>query len=367
MNKNIVIIGGAVVVLAVIVFLVIANMTPTPAIIPVSGVPNGTTTAIPTTPPSTTLPSVAGAPVAVTGATVAPTATTAVVTGSVNPNGAITSYWYEYGPSSTFGQKTSTEIVGSGFVAIPTPGYITGLLPNTTYYFRLMAQNQFGLSTGIQRSVTTTASSPAPVGGVPQAHSLAATTITNTTANLGGSVNPNQAATQYWFEYGKTNALGNVTNFVSVGSGNSTLTTSAAITGIDAGTTYYYRINAQNQFGTVNGAIMTFKTSGSLAVAAPVVTTQLVRLVATTTATLVGTVNPSHAQTSFWFEYSTDAQFGSTALHATPKKSVGAGTDTTSVQTPITKISPNTTYYVRIVAQNTGGTTRGVTQTFITT
>ncbi|MCX6713360.1 MAG: hypothetical protein NTY66_04100, partial [Candidatus Vogelbacteria bacterium] len=37
----------------------------------------------------------AGAPVATTNSTVATTDTTVVLTGSVNPNGAVTNYWYD--------------------------------------------------------------------------------------------------------------------------------------------------------------------------------------------------------------------------------------------------------------------------------
>src|SRR3989344_3550377 len=63
---------------------------------------------------------------------------TVVVKGRFNPNGAATTYWFEYGKTSALGTKTSKYSIGSGFVKIYTPAYITGLEANTTYYFRLM-------------------------------------------------------------------------------------------------------------------------------------------------------------------------------------------------------------------------------------
>src|SRR3989338_422066 len=76
-----------------------------------------------------------GTPLVVTNATVAHTDTTAVVVGTVNPNGAFTQYWYEYGTSANFGSKISNQLIGSGYTATPAPGYITGLTKDTTYYF----------------------------------------------------------------------------------------------------------------------------------------------------------------------------------------------------------------------------------------
>lgn len=307
-----------------------------------------------------------GVPVATTNATVAPTDTTAVVTGTVIPKGALTTYWYEYGTTQSLGKKTADQMVGSGYVSIPSPGYITGLTKNTTYYFRLVAENQYGRATGAQNTVKTTEGTPAPVGGVPTSKTLAANGITRTAANLSGEVNPKQASTQYWFEYGKNAALGNTTAFVSVGDGSAVISASAAVTNLDPATTYYYRLNAQNQFGTVNGTILTFKTPGPPVTAVPVVTTQVATLVTGTSATLRGTVHPYGTPTKYWFEYGTDAQFGTGSTKTTPEKQAGSGSLTVSIDAKVSSLLPGTTYYYRTVAQNAGGTVRGTSESFTT-
>ncbi len=328
--------------------------------------PSGTDTEVNT---PTDVERAVAAPDATTNATVAPTDTTVVVTGTVNPQGAITTYWYEYGTTPSYGQKTVAQVVGSGYVAIKTPGYITGLTKGTKYYFRLVAENRIGIDRGSQNTVTTTTNNPAPVvGGVPTAKTLSTASITRTSATVSGEVNPNKAATQYWFEYGTNSNLGNTTSFISVGDGATSINASAALGNLAAGTTYHYRVNAQNQFGTVNGAILTFKTSAPAAnsATAPSATTRSASDVEATTATLRGSVDANAAATMYWFEYSTDSLLGSVLLKTTPQQSAGFGNNNVNVEADVTGLTSNTTYYARIVAQNSQGTVRGEKVTFKT-
>lgn len=160
------------------------------------------------------------------------------------------------------GSKTSNQTIGSGFVAIQAPGYITNLVKNTTYYFRLVAENQYGKVVGSQYSFKTTEGTPAPVGNAPTTKTVSASGVSRTTSNLNGEVNPNKASTQYWFEYGKTTELGNTSSFESSGDGNAKISVSISLSNLQPLTTYYFRLNAQNQFGTINGSILSFKTLG---------------------------------------------------------------------------------------------------------
>lgn len=264
MNKTTSIVGGLIIiVLAVAAYMFVypsmnpalTNATSTPV-----AVSNTEGEAVPTVPAPEAEDIAGAAPDAATNSSVASTDTTSVVTGTVNPNGATTDYWYEYGIGTSLGKQSPTQTVGSGRVAILAPGYITGLTKSTTYYYRLVAQNQYGKSTGKTLTLRTSSSSVAPVGTVPTAKTFPADTITKTGASLHGEVNPNKGMTQYWFEYGRTNRLGNTTAFVSVGNGENSIVANAMPT-LSPNTTYYFRINAQNEYGTVNGSILSFKTS----------------------------------------------------------------------------------------------------------
>ncbi len=288
-----------------------------------------------------------------------PSDTTVVVSGTITPNGPSTSYWYEFGTVATFGSKTPTQIIGSGFREIPAPLYITGLTKDTAYYYRLVASNEVGTTAGETRTFHTTVGTPAPVGSVPTLKTLAASGVSRTSANLSGEVTPNKSATQYWFEFGPTQSLGSVSSLQSIGDGSVKVPASFALTNLSPGTSYYFRINAQNQFGTVNGGILNFKTSGAPIATIAVITTQVASSVGTTTATLRGTVNPYSTPTTYWFEYGTNANFDSSTTNSTSQKSAGAGATTVGIETNISSLKANTTYYYRIVAQNAAGTVRG--------
>lgn len=306
------------------------------------------------------------APVAVTSTKAFPTETTVVVSGNVTPNGAFTNYWYEFGKTASLGSKTPSQTVGSGYTSIQAPAYITGLSKDTTYFFRLVASNQSGTVTGSQYTFETTHGVQPPIGSAPGVKTVAANGISRTTANLNGEVTPNKAITQHWFEYGKTPNLGNTTALVSIGDGNTKLPASISLSSLDPATTYYFRLNAQNQFGTVNGAILNFKTAGPPAPTAPTATTGSATKISTLTATLRGTINPGGAETTYWFEYSTNNQFSLALLTSTTQATVDAGTNAVSVSTDISDLTRSTTYYFRIVAKNNLGTVRGDRQTFET-
>jgi hypothetical protein len=329
-----------------------------------------TATTTPTTQNTNTNPPVtqnqSGLPVVVTSTTVVPSDTTAVVTGNINPMGAFTTYWYEYGTTASLGNKTVTQSLGSGFTAIQAPHFITNLAKDTTYFFKLVAENQYGRVSGNQYSFKTTTGTPAPLGNAPTTKTLAATGISRTTANINGEVTPNQNPTQYWFEYGKTTQLGSISVFSGAGDGTTKTTVSISLSDLEPATTYYFRLNAQNRLGTVNGSILNFKTAGPAAATAPKVVSQNATAINDSNATLHGTVSPNGAETTYWFEYSTDSLLGSVLLTTTPEVTLDSNTATTAVKADVTGLDSQTTYYSRLVARNSQGTVRGDKITFKT-
>lgn len=70
--------------------------------------------------------------------------TTAAVVGTVIPGDASTTYWFEYGTTLAFGSKAQASASQATNAEIGTSGNITGLAPNTQYYFRAGAKNAYG-------------------------------------------------------------------------------------------------------------------------------------------------------------------------------------------------------------------------------
>jgi hypothetical protein len=81
-----------------------------------------------------------------------------------------------------------------------------------------------------------------------------------TTVELDGTVNPHGMETTCYFQYGTTTAYGAQTPTAVVGSGTTGVKVSQAISGLQGGTTYHYRIVATSSGGTSDGVDRTFIT-----------------------------------------------------------------------------------------------------------
>jgi phosphodiesterase/alkaline phosphatase D-like protein len=281
----------------------------------------------------------------------------ATLNGNVNPNGASTTAWFEWGTSSTLSAYTSTtsQSLGSGSSGVAVNALLSGLTANTTYYYRAAGQNGAGTQKGVILSFTTGAN-------LPTVTTSAAGSITTNSATLNGSVNPNGAATTAWFEWGTSSTLATFasTSSQSIGSGTSAVAVNAGLTGLAANTTYYYRAVGQNSAGTQRDGILSF-TTGALA---PTVSTTAASSVAMSGATLNGSVNPNGASTTAWFEWGTSSTLST--FTSTTSQSVGSGTSPVGVSQALTGLATNTTYYYRAAAQNAGGMQKDVILSFTT-
>ncbi len=77
---------------------------------------------------------------------------------------------------------------------------------------------------------------------------------------LKATVHPQGQPTDYFFEYGITTAYGSQTAQASAGSWDSAKPVTAAVTGLQASTTYHFRVVATNQGGTTRGPDRSFTT-----------------------------------------------------------------------------------------------------------
>ena len=108
-----------------------------------------TATTGPTGPTATSTP-----PTVVTGSPSQVGQSSAVLNGTVNPNGKATTYYFQYGTSSAYGVQTTPANAGSGSGNVGVHATITGLTPGATYHYRLVAQNAGGTSDGADQTVT---------------------------------------------------------------------------------------------------------------------------------------------------------------------------------------------------------------------
>ena len=291
----------------------------------------------------------ATAPTASTGPVTSVAPTTASLSGSVNPNGAATTWYVEYGTSTTYGTKTSSTSAGSGTSTQAVSATLTSLKPGTTYHYRFVATSTLGTDQGAD-GLLTTSSAPAAVTG-------SASDITPTSATLNGTVDPSGRPTTWNFEYGTSTSYGKKTPVKSAGSGAGATAVSAPVTGLTTGRTYHFRLVATNDAGTSRGSDQTLVAS-----AAPTLTAKPASSVRDTTATLNGSVKPNGQATTVYYEYGTTTSYGT----KTPVKSAGTGTGTKSVPAAVTGLTGGATYHFRLVATNATGTTTGLDQTFTT-
>jgi hypothetical protein len=291
----------------------------------------------------------AAAPTATTGPATAIGATTATVTGTVVPAGQATSWYIQYGTSTSYGSQTAKANAGSGTATVNITSDLADLKAGATYHYRVVATNSTGTARGSD-AVFTTLTPPGAATG-------AATGIGTTTATLNGTVDPNSRDTTFYFEYGTSSSYGTKTAVKSAGSGASPQNEAVAISKLQVGKTYHFRIVAKSDAGTSTGSDATFTTSS-----APVAVTADATPVAVTTATLRGQVTPNGLSTTWWFEYGTSVSYGlKTASH-----SAGSGTTARAVSSAISKLAAGRSYHFRLVAQNSSGRVYGLDRLFTT-
>jgi hypothetical protein len=296
-------------------------------------------------------------PTATTGGSSNVTTTSAILAGSVNPNGLETHYYIEWGreaskPDEGFAPTPYPgEDVGAGNETINRSVTATGLKPGTLYYYRIVAQSPTGTSEGGLASFTTVAEPP-------EATTTGASEIEPLHAQLNGSVNPKGTYTTYYFKYGKTISYGSKTEPEgNAGSGQGSVGVSATVA-LEPGTVYHYRLVAHNSGGTVEGGDQEFKTPGPVEAV-----TSAASGVTEEQATLNGTVNPRGYDAKYYFEYGPNASYGSKTK---PEGEAGSGTSAVPASAPIMGLEPGMTYHYRLVASSGGVTSYGSDQTFRT-
>jgi len=209
-------------------------------------------------------------------------------------------------------------------------------------------------ATGVIAGVAAAASSPAVVTG-------GTSKVTESTAALHGTVDPNGSSTTYYFQWGLTTGYGVNGKPQSAGAGTKTISVQQTATGLIPGTPYHYRLVATNQFGTTVGNDRAFTTAGH---PPPGVATGPATQVNATGSTLTGVVNPEGAATSWMFQYGSTSAYG----EQTAPQGLPAGSTTQNVAWSLQGLlAPGTIYHYRLVASHASGPpSTGLDGTFMT-
>jgi hypothetical protein len=189
----------------------------------------------------------ASSPALSTGTASSITTSSAIVHGSVNPDGASTTYQFQYGLTNSYGLSTSLHSAGSGTKSIAVTATTAHLIPGTRYHYRIVASNKFGVTSGSDRTFKTSGNPP------PDAATGPVSSLGTTVATLTGIVNPQGEATIYAFQYGLTTAYGVQTFAGSVPAGHAPIAIAQQLQGLAPGTAFHFRIIALH-----NGSIVQF-------------------------------------------------------------------------------------------------------------
>jgi hypothetical protein len=302
----------------------------------------------------------------------APTATTqpatnisttvVTVNGFVNANDLSTTLTFEYGSTTSYGstiKASQSPVTGNSLTGVSAD--IPDLTPLTTYHFRVKAENSLGTDFGDDVTFTTMGLQ------APIVTTLTATDISTTAATINGTVNANDLATTVTFEYGTSTSYGTAdTAYQSPATGDSISNVSYMIADLTPGTTYHFRVRAENSHGTVYGSDVEFTTSASSS-KAPEVQTLAATNISATGATLNGTVNAKGLNTTVKFTYTIAGGHGRyTSGSVTAVQSPVAGDSIIHVSANACCFNSGTTHNFRVWATNAYGTVSGSALSFKT-
>lgn len=164
---------------------------------------------------------------------VSPSRTSAIFNPNVSydTNASFRSYSIRYGTSTSYG-STSTSTT------------ISGLTPNTTYYYSMTVTDNWGRTSAAKTgSFKTTGNNPTI-----NSHGVKIYAQTSTEMQYSASYDTNDSLSSYKWEYGTSTSYG------------SSVTGTNTISGLSANTTYYYKLTVTGIQGRSSTATGSFKT-----------------------------------------------------------------------------------------------------------
>jgi hypothetical protein len=282
--------------------------------------------------------------------------------GEVNPEGVPgTEALFEYGRTPNLGEKTAVEKIG----ASEPVHAVVSVRPNETYYYQLAGFDSNVLPpeapfASEQASLTTQTVAPHVVG----APSVVA--VRPFSAVLFGELNPENAGTEYFFEYaqGKQALAACTTGAGCPGVQSTQLNTSAVygkigakteIAGLVPDTIYSYRLFAEDESRIHHGerfhAIGPEASFTTEPTPLPSAQTGAYSTVTSTSAVISGAVNPDGAPSGYAFELGV-YHGASTQYTLVYSAAAGSGDAPVEESLPVTGLQPGTTYAYRVAVSS---------------
>ena len=287
-------------------------------------------------------------PLVMTGSALAVTQSLAALAGSVDPNGGLVEECrFEYGPSTSYGSSVAcAPAPGSGTGAVAVSGSVSGLAPNTSYHFRVVAVNAGGTSYGSDVVFKTLPDAPTVTS------EAASFPPAQTSATLNGSVDPNAGLVEECrFEYGPSTSYGSsVACAPAPGSGTSAVEVSGALTGLAGATTYHFRIVATSAGGTSYGSDETVQTAPGLPAITPQAPMEVLQTSAIVRATVImhgGVIRSCYVHV---FDSGTPEREPVSTACVLPQQS-----GTVAASALVQELEPDTSYYFTVEVENTYG------------
>ena len=194
---------------------------------------------------------------------ISPTSASATLNAEVDPRGGgeITSCKFEYVEEAEYkpaadnpfeaGHSLACEqaLPYAGSAPLSASAEVSGLTPGVVYHYRIIVGNENG-----------TTEEPAQTFDLqaPTIKGLSSSNLTERTADLKASVNPNGGETKCRFEYGTTSSYGqsapcpHAEGFPEqdIGSLSANQALGVHLEGLEKGAVYHFRLVAENPFGT---------------------------------------------------------------------------------------------------------------------